>query len=276
MLRLVQGLSLSLVAGIFLSGCGNSSLADRMNISLDPEDQVARVEVDMSDGLEIQLDGDFDIADGYGTLHFEPATRQENAKIVVEFDLAKVVDDQLGGYGVVTKLPNGTDLPVSMSPPLFGIPVIQNGGIQVTALAAIIPELQVGAFIDIEAFNSRNFPVGVTICQNFRNSDNYAYASACLYGPANGRSGGIFIGGNFGDVLDLEDVPAPSPLLAFNQTGLSLRSSAVVASASQLKLSSVSEESELWTESRIDSKKQLRGSKGRKALRNVKRILRAR
>lgn len=264
---------------VVATGCGNQGLTDSLNIFLDPDEQVARMEVQLGDGLEVQLDGEFPLADGYGRLFFEPATRVENSRIIVELDVGRIVQDQidLDGYGVITGLPNGASLPVSMTPPLIGVPVTQGGSVNVTAAIGIYPELQIGAVIDVAELRAGNFPEGVSICQNFRNEDNYAFASACLYGPSNGRSGGIFIGGNFGDVLgDLLDAPAeqPAELLALRSSGLAMAlASSSVAALQMAPVRYVSESSQVWTESRHGrNKNKLRY----KHWQSVKRVFKAR
>lgn len=286
MFRFWQSTCLAAFAALTLTACGDDSLGDRVNISLDPLEQTAALEVEMSDGLQVNLNGEFDIADGYGTLRFEPATRVDNAKIVVEFDVAQAINDQLDGYALVTELPNNSPLPVAMTPPLIGIPVLDNGDISVKAAASILPELQVGALIGISQFQTRYFPQGVSICQNFRNEEGYAFAAVCLYGPGSNESGGIFVGGNFGQVLDMDLFqPGMGEALASTDLGQSRSSLALVSAASQVQpvamsraavMQSSSEESWAWTEERYDPRRKLRGRKGLKALRNAKRILRAR
>lgn len=276
MLRLLGNLGLFVMGIAFLTGCGNS-LSDQAKIFLDQETGKARLEVEMSDGLEVDLNGEFPLANGYGSLFFEPATRTSNAKIVVELDVVQMALDQanLDQFGLISELPNGTSLPVSMTPPLIGIPVTKSGKIQVTAALALVPELQLAAIVAIQDLNTNKFPVGVRICQNFRNDSGYAFASACVYGPANGQPGGIFIGGNFGEVLNLDQIlPSSTPVARSSTMALSAALDySSYAQPSVEIMSSVSEGSYAWTEERYDPRKKLSGSSGYKAMKNLKKVL---
>lgn len=260
-----------LVLGALLTGCGGTSLGDQISIFLDPHEQTATVEVKMSDGLEVHLDGEFPIANGYGLLSFVPATKKENARIRIEFDLNQIVNDQLGGYQVMSRLPNDAPFPVAMTPPLVRIPVVDKGSVTASALAAVVPELQVGALIGIAQFKTQYFPQGVAICQNFRNQQGYAYAAICLYGPSARESGGIFLGGNFGEVFDSQELLATS---SANRTLMAVQRSQSINPLDQLKRIHVNSWS--WDEQRYDPRRDLSGSKGQKALDNAKKILKAR
>lgn len=276
MTRVVQTLCLSLFGAMALTGCGNS-LADRMDLLLDPDNNFAKVEVEMSDGLEVRLDGSFDIANGYGNLTFEPATRRDNAKIVLEFDLLRVAEDQLGTTQLVTELPNNAGpLPVAMTPPLIGIDVMENRDFDVDALVSVVPELQAGALVGIDKFRSRYIPQGASICQNFRNSDGLAVAALCVYGPGD-ESGGIFIGGNFGDVFNLDESPSDdSNLMAMSSFTALNRSTIDEQLTIKDHVRSFAVSSYSWDEERHDPRRKLRGSKGKRAMDNVKKILRVR
>jgi hypothetical protein len=266
----------TLVAASFLSACGGASLSDQVRINLDPIAQRASLEVDMSDGLEVSLDGEFEIAKGYGKLNFVRATKSSNAKIQVSFDLAKLADDQLGGYSAVSSLPNLAPLPVALTPPLVKIPVINQGQIQVEALASIVPELQVGAFIHIAQFKTQYFPQGVAICQNFRNSEGLAFAAVCIFGPGDTKSGGIFVGGSFGDVLNLGDQPSSSELFALSRSQMLTAASRDHHSNTVDQLLAHKVDSLFWDEQRFDPRHDLRGSRGYKAMKNAQKILRSR
>jgi hypothetical protein len=263
--------AMAALSGALLVGCGDSKLGDQIEIILDPLTQTARVELDMADGLEVSMDGKFDIANGYGSIYLQRATKTENAKIVVELHVSQVIGDPLGGLPILTQLPNGAPLPVSMTPPLFKVPVTKQGSFTLDALFALNPELQVGALVGISHFNSNVFPIGVSICQNFRNSDRIAFASVCLYGPGSQGSGGIFVGGNFGDVLGLDDfIPE---LISSPRHALMAVSAADQVSSVQ---SDVQAKSRQWSEQRHDPRRRLSGSNGSRALRNAENILKVR
>ena len=164
--KTVQFLGLGLLTATLLQGCGGASLGDNIKILLSPETGTAKVEVTMSDSLEVAITGEFPI-DRYGTISFVPGTRTERAKIVFEFDLATLVAGQLGGFGAMTALPNGAPLPTPMMPPLVKIPVTNRGAINVDAVLGVVPELQVGASIGIAQFRAGNFPAGIAISPTF-------------------------------------------------------------------------------------------------------------
>ena len=268
------------LAASLLSACGGTSLSDQIRIVLDPDTQVASLQVDMSDGLEVALEGEFEIAEGYGSLSLVRATKESNAKINVSFDLAKLAKDQLGGYGAVSSLPNNAPLPVALTPPLVKIPVVDKGQIQLDALASIVPELQVGAFVHIAQFKTQYFPQGVAICQNFRNSEGLAFAAVCIYGPGEEKSGGIFVGGNCGDVLNLgvgqPDEPQSDELFAVSRSQMFAAASRDVSVNPIESFVSKNVGSLFWDEQRFDPKNDLRGSRGYKAMRNAQKILRSR
>ncbi|PIR21768.1 MAG: hypothetical protein COV44_11455 [Deltaproteobacteria bacterium CG11_big_fil_rev_8_21_14_0_20_45_16] len=268
------------LAAFALTGCGGGSLGDKVGISLDPLTQVASLSVEMSDGLEVNLDGSFEIAEGYGSLHFQPATKTENAKIVIDLNLQAVLAGQLGQYGLVTTMPNGAPLPVAMTPPLIKIPVLQSGGITLDALAAITPELQLGAFVGISQFKSQYIPMGVSVCQNFRNEENYAFAAICIYGPSGNLPGGIFLGGNFGEVLDLDGIIQSSPeMLALQSSPTALMAVSMQSQlmASQAVSTEVAQDSKVWTKEQYDPQSRLSNRRTElKVARNVAKILRTR
>lgn len=290
MLNKLYAMAVIGVTGFTMTACGGDSLGDRADLQIDPSTGEAVFEIEMSDGLEVALAGEFDIGgDGYGSIEFVPATRSSNAAIAIKIDLLQIVEDQVDigdlGAGLVNSLPNDAPLPVAMSGPLASIPVIQNGSVQVDAVVGLIPELQMGAMVYIDQFQSRYFPRGVSICQNFRNSENVAFAAVCLFGPGDSTSGGIFIGGNFGQVLDFELPVLPQPeepeLLAMSSfsslSALRSSSSSRAAKSSAAKpqmvmVAGADELSYLWTEQRHDPRRKLK----RKHLRTAKKILRAR
>lgn len=270
---------LSLLTATLLQGCGGSSLGDNIKVGLDPEDGLAKVEITMSDGLEVALNGEFPIADGYGKLVFVPATRQERAKIVIEADLARLATDQLDGYGMVATMPNGAPLPTPMEGPLFQVPVVKKGNITVDANFAIIPELQVGAAIGIAQFKTQYFPPGVSICQTFRNKEGLAFATICIYGPGTNVPGGVYLGANFGDVLDIDLFRENNrnALRAASSNRALLSSVRAQTMVSMDNVPEVNEESDEWDEERHDPRGRLNNSRtAYTALQNAKKILRAR
>lgn len=258
MLNRMMGLVTVLVTGSMMTACGGDSLGDRVDLVLDPVAGTASMKVEMSDNLEVALAGEFPIGgNGYATIEFVPGSRTERASILLKVDLLRIVEDQVDigdlGVGVVNNLPNGAPFPAAILPPLASIPVVQSGSVRVNAMLGLIPELQVGAMIHIDQFRSGRFPQGVSICQNFRNSDNVAFAAICLVGPGNNTSGGIFVGGNFGEVLDF-DLPVPFSQPEPQLMAMSRMSALSAAPADDLKpqMTIVSDElvesSYFWTE----------------------------
>jgi hypothetical protein len=291
MIRAIQAVSLTLMGAVVLTGCGGSSLSDSAHVYIDPVDGTAGIEIEMSDGMQVNLDGEFPLGgNGYGVISFVQPTRTENGKIRISVDLQAMVDDQVGDYAPVTSLPNGAPLPAAVIPPLFSVPVI-SGSTSVNAVVSVIPELQLGAMVQMAAFNSSRFPAGVAICQNFRNAEGLAYAAVCLFGPGQNESGGVFIGGTLGEVFDnndIEGVIESDDLISFRQADPRMaRQSGMMAAMLSTKDSEVStlrslvthrEEatSTSWEEERYDPSRRLSGSNGRKALNNARKILKAR
>ncbi len=276
----IQMVGLSLLTATLLQGCGGASFGDRFNISLDPNEGVARVEVTMSDGLEVSLAGEFPV-DQYGSISFIPGTRTERAKIVFEYSLEHLIAGQLGGFGAVTQLPNGAPLPTPMMGPLVKIPVLPNGSIKVDAVLGLVPELQLGAIISIAQFRTQYFPPGIAISQTFRNQEGIAFAAISLYGPGvnNSVSGGVFVGANFGEVLDLNNLNPNSvnALMAASTNRAMMASVRTVNMISADDFEEVSEDSEEWSEERHDPQGKLRNSRtAYTALQNARAILRKR
>jgi hypothetical protein len=142
-------------------------------------------------------------------------------------------------------------------------------------LASIIPELQIGALIGIAQFKTQYFPQGIAICQNFRNEEGMAFAAVCLYGPGAKDPGGIFVGANFGSVIEMFEQEQQLMALSRGHMALSVADQ-VKPSVSAEVTHAVSASSNDWREERYDPKRKLSGRNGLKALRNAKRILRAR
>lgn len=185
-----------------LVGCGSFQLGQNVSLSLDTETQTAKLEIVMGDGLEVNMNGSFPIEGGKGSIYFVPATKTTPAKIGFEANLAVIAGSQLAGIGTIATMPNGAPLPVAMTPPLLEVQVIKNANFNVAADFAITPELQLGATIGIAKMSTQYIPAGgLSLCQNFRNQDHLAFAAVCVYGPNGVKSGGIFIGANFGNVL---------------------------------------------------------------------------
>lgn len=260
-----------LVSALLVTGCGSLTLGDKFQVQVDPATQTARLTVEMSDGLQINmLNGEFPIANGQGKLIFVPATREENARIGVEVNLVALAGGQFTNIGAVSTLPNGAPLPVAITPPLLSIPVIKNNNFDVDALLSITPEVQIGAAVGISQINSRYVPGGISVCQNFRNEQGLAFAAICLYGPNGNESGGIFVGANLGDILNL-DQQQPMAMTAARSA---FAMSAETESFSRLSLNPVDMTSSNWAHSIHDPSKVLNRT-WQKAERNVRRILRA-
>jgi len=249
------------------SGCGDLSIGDQVQLNVDLQTQTAELSVEMSDGLQINmLNGAFPLPDGAGELVFVPATQQANARIAVRANLAVLAGDYLGNINAISSLPNGSPLPVAVTPPLLSVPVLQNQNFKVAANFSITPEVQIGATIGIAQLNSRYVPEGIAICQNFRNEQNLAFAAVCLYGPGQNEYGGIFVGANLGDLFHQEQSPALASAMLMSSAPMSrLSSSASWASSS-----------DDYSFQTHDPKRDLTGSRGLKALRNVQKILRVR
>jgi hypothetical protein len=163
-------------------------------------------------------------------------------------------------------------------PPLVKIPVIQQGSITVDAVLGLIPELQVGAIIGISQFRTQYFPPGVAISQVFRNKDGVAFAVVTLYGPGlNNVPGGVFVGANFGEILDLDNLNPNSiqSLMAASSNRAMMSSVSTQNLLAAANYDEYQEESSDWNESRFDPQGRLSDPrKAHRALQNAKAILR--
>lgn len=261
-----------LTAAVVTSGCGNLSLGDKVQLNLDAERQVAQLSVEMSDGLQINLlNGAFPIAGGKGQLIFTPATRTTNARIGVEVNLAALAAGQMADVGSISTLPNGSPLPVAINAPLLTVPVIQNRNFDVNAVFSITPELQIGAAVGITQMSNQYIPDGIAVCQNFRNEQNFAFAAVCLYGPSTGKSGGVFVAANLGDVFNSFEL---EPEMLASTSSRALMVAAPQASVMKA-FNPISMSSKNWSSEMYDPRNKLSGSSGQKALRNAQRILKA-
>lgn len=265
-----------LASALIFTGCGSLTLGDKVQVQVDPVTQNARLTVEMSDGLQVNLlNGEYPLPEGKGKLIFVPATKTSNARIGVEVSLASLAGGNMG-LGSITTLPNGAPMPVAMTPPLLSVPVIKNGNYDVDALFSVTPEVQIGAAIGIKQLSNKYIPGGVSLCQNFRNEEGMAFAAVCLYGPSDAKSGGIFVGANFGDLLNLDEGtdpvdgtepdPVPAPMAA--------RSLFSVKAMPQLNLNSMSMVSSDWGHTIHDPSKSL-SKNWQKAEKNVRAILKA-
>jgi hypothetical protein len=145
---------------------------------------------------------------------------------------------------------------------------------------ALAPELQLGMTVGMKVFSTKYVLPGFAVCQNFRNSNKVAYAALCIYGPTadNNTWGGIFLGGNFGEVIPTNVL---SPVIASNgntsaSRSFSLESKSSVFAMDSVKFKEMSTQSTDWDDSVHDPKKELRGSKGYKTYRNIEKVLRVR
>jgi hypothetical protein len=265
-----------LASALIFTGCGSLTLGDKVQVQVDPVTQNARLTVEMSDGLQVNLlNGEYPLPDGKGKLIFVPATKTANARIGVEVSLASLAGGNMG-IGSITTLPNGAPMPVAMTPPLLSVPVIKNGNYDVDALFSVTPEVQIGAAIGIKQLSNKYIPGGVSLCQNFRNEEGLAFAAVCLYGPSDTKTGGIFVGANFGDLLNLDEGtdpvdgtepdPVPAPMAA--------RSMFSVKVMPQLNLNSMSVVSSDWGHTIHDPSKSL-SKNWQKAEKNVRAVLKA-
>ncbi len=266
---------LAFAPAIVLTGCGDAQLGKNVSLKLDAENQSANLEVEMMSGLEVSLAGEFPLADEWGHLYFVPATRESNSKIGIRVNVAKLVDDKIN---IVTTLPNGAPMPAALQPPLFVREVMKNGEFDAEALLSVVPELQIGMNVGIKAFSSKYVIPGVAICQNFRNSEQQAYAAVCLYGPnpLDGRHGGIFVGGTFGEVIKSEMLSSSVESRRAMRTLAFTAEPAFAVSSDILINESKDESSEDFELAMHDPKDELKGKKGLKTLRNVQKILKVR
>jgi hypothetical protein len=266
-----------LASALIFTGCGSLTLGDKVQVQVDTETQNARLTIEMSDGLQVNLlNGEYPLPDGKGKLIFVPATKTENARIGVEVSLAALAGGNLG-LGAITTLPNGAPMPVAMTPPLLSVPVIKNGNYDVDALFSVTPEVQIGAAIGIKQLSNKYIPGGVSLCQNFRNEEGMAFAAVCLYGPSDTKTGGIFVGANFGDLLNLDEGtdpvdgdsnpdPVPAPMAS--------RMMFTAKAIPQLNLSPMSLVSSDWGHTIHDPSKSL-SKNWQKAEKNVRAVLKA-
>jgi hypothetical protein len=257
-------------------GCGDSTnLGQNVQVILDPTAQTAKIEVELTNGLQVSAAGDYLIQQNWGRVYFVDATKTANSKIGVEVSMAKIIGQQLN-FGLLSSLPNGAPLPVAVTAPLFAIPVMQNANFDIKAALSLTPELQLGAVVGIKAFNSKYVIPGIALCQNFRNANNEAYAAVCLYGPAadNSTNGGIFIGGTFGNVIPTHIASAVP-----TTTNLSMRSAMFAMAmpssdtASELRLPAINMLSAQYFEEIHDPKNKMYTSEGLKSLKNVQKVL---
>jgi hypothetical protein len=273
MKSIIQIISVFLMPALFLTGCGDLKIGDKVQLRLDPATQTANLEVEMSDGLQVSLNGDFPIADGKGRLYFVDATKTTNAKIGVEVNLAVLAGSTvIHDIGTISTLPNGAALPVAMTPPLMTIPVVHNANYNLDAAFTLTPDVQIAALIGIKQFSAKYVPAGVAVCQNFRNADNLAFAAVCLYGAsADGKSGGIFVGADMGPVLDLNGIIPSNPQR--NSVSLMASSAPFTLDSRSLNFQARSTTSTKFDSSIVDPRRDLQGNKGIKAWNNVQKVL---
>ncbi|MBN8555545.1 MAG: hypothetical protein J0L93_08885 [Deltaproteobacteria bacterium] len=248
---------------VLLTGCGSLQLGDNVQLKLNPETQTANLEVEMSDGLQVSMTGDYPIANGKGRLYFVDATKTTNARIGVEVNLAAVAGSTMTDMGAITTLPNGSPLPVAMTPPLLTIPVLKNANFSLDAAFALSPDLQIASLIGIQQFSAKYVPAGIALCQNFRDSNNVAFAAVCIFGAsASGKTGGIFVGANFGEVLNMDN------LLASKSSSAKL-----FASSAPFTIQAKAISSSNFTSTMVDPKNLLKGSAVSKTISNVQKVL---
>ncbi len=276
MKQFIKVVSMFVVPAALLTGCGSASIGKSVQVKLDPEQKTANLELEMSDGMEVSLAGNFPLANGLGELYFTQATRDSNAKIGLRVQVSKLVEDKVN---VVSTLPSGAPFPAAILPPLFKAKVMKNDNFDLNAVFSLSPELQIGALVGMKVLSSNYVVTGVAICQNFRNTENKAFAAACLYGPnpSKGEFGGLFIGGTFGEVIK-------SSLLAKGTAKTSTASrvmkmsvaSDIYEANSDMELPAMDISSNTSDEHVYDPAKKLAGSNGVKMYRNIEKIFRVR
>lgn len=278
--RILGIVALPMVALSFV-GCGDATnLGQNVQLILDPASQSAKLEVEMTNGLQVSAAGSYLIQNNWGHLYFVDATKTTNAKIGIEVSLAEILKHQLN-FALLNSLPNGAPLPVAVTPPVLGIPVVKNSNFDFKAVLSLTPELQLGALVGISAFSTKYVIPGVAICQNFRNSEKAAYAAVCIYGPSanSSESGGVFIGGTFGNVIPADMIASSTPIatnLAMRSSVFALSSKASESNFSGLNLPAMNISSNQFEDSIHDPKKQVFTSQGAKSLKNVKNVLKVR
>jgi hypothetical protein len=272
----IRLLSLVTFPLLTMTGCGSLNLGQAVQVSLDPATQSAKLEVELSDGFQVNMAGQYLIEENWGRIYFVQPTKTTNAKIGVEVSVASIAGSSLN-FSTISALPNGAPLPVAVSGPLFAIPVLHDANFDLKAAVSITPELQVGALVGIQAFSTKYVIPGVAVCQNFRNSAKVAFAAICIYGPsASGKdSGGIFLGGSFGQVIPSSILNSSQP--ASGSVALASRSSVFALSAAPaLSLNPMNMSATAFDQVTFDPKKQMMTSQGQKSLNNVLKVLKVR
>lgn len=272
-LKMLMGI---VVPTSFLIGCGSASIGKSVQVKLDPDQKTANLELEMGDGLEVSLAGSFPLANGVGELYFTQATRETNAKIGLRVLVSKLIDDKIN---IISALPSGAPLPAAILPPLFKVPVSKSQEFDLNAVFSLTPELQMGALIGMKVLSTNYMISGVALCQNFRNSENRAFAAACLYGPnpSSSQFGGIFLGGTFGDVIKSNLLAKMSPKDSISPRVMKMSAASEVFEADEsFDLPAIEESSSTFDQGIHDPEKKLAGSKGLKMHRNLEKIFRVR
>jgi len=277
-------LGLCLLPVLAMTGCGSSSvnLGQNVTVNLDPTTEVANVQIELGTGLQVSLAGNFMVPQSWGNIYFVPPTQTTGEAIGISLNLANMIGQQFK-FSTLTTLPGGSPLPVSLTGSLFEVPVMSNSTFNLDAAFSLTPNLQVAAVIGISQFSSQYVVGGIALCQNFQNASNVYYASLCLFGPSGTQSGGIFIGGNFGNVIpNLTTTPAvasaSSATVSSQQTMVLEKRSEVfqLANTSSLHLAAVNVSSNKFAESIYDPKNMMSTPAAAKSLRNVEKYFKVR
>ncbi len=270
---------LILPVAVLMTGCGDSSLGQKASFKLDPITQSAKFEVEMTNGLEVSMAGNYLIQNNWGHVYFVSATKSNNARIGIAVDLLAVIGHQID-LPIISSLPNGAPLPVAVTPPLFSIPVHKDNNFNLKALLSLAPDLQMGVLAGIKAFSTKYVLPGFAVCQNFRNADKVAIAAICIYGPNadNTESGGVMIGGSFGNVLPSNVSEVITNVASSQSMTLAATSSRAFKVGARnempsLNLSPMASVVENFDKSSYDPKNELFTSKGYKTYRNVEKFL---
>lgn len=265
-----------------MTGCGSTSITNigqNIQVSLDPLTQQAKLEVEMTSGLQVSMAaGNYLIQGNWGDVYFVDATKTTNSKIGIALNIATIVGEQLN-FSVINALPNAAPLPIALTGPLFQIPVTHTSSMDVSAVLSLTPELQLGAMVGISQFSSQYVIQGVAVCQNFRDSSNVAYAAICLYGPSGTKNGGIFIGGTLGNVIPANLIASSSATVPSSKA-MTLQRSAVftmpLSSMADLNLPATNTSSAKFTQNIYDPKNQVYTSAGLRSYNNVQKVLKVR
>lgn len=200
-------------AMVFFGACGDGGvqLADKVKLTVDDQAQTVEIQIFMSDGVEVNMEGEIPIQQ-YGTIAFVPAGYDSPASIVIKGNYGNYTGNLPVEIGQARNLPNGGRFPVAVVPPLYFLAISQNPQIKPIFYFAGDKYVQVGVAVLIKAMSDK-FPAGLVLSQNFRDKQGRAVAAVSIFGPkldasnAVEVSGGLYFHGNFGDLSSQQNIP---------------------------------------------------------------------